>query len=149
METKKCFKCGEVKPIENFYRHPMMADGRLGKCKECAKKDVKDHRMGNLKKIREYDRARSKTKKRKELAIVKQRERRVKHPEKDKAHRLINYDMRVGKIKKGPCLICGSEDNIHAHHPDYSKPREIIWLCKDCHFDAHFPERHEGEIHNR
>jgi len=27
---KKCFKCGMVKDIEDFYKHPAMADGTLG-----------------------------------------------------------------------------------------------------------------------
>ena len=37
---KRCFKCNMVKPINDFYTHPRMKDGRLGKCKECTKKDV-------------------------------------------------------------------------------------------------------------
>ena len=38
MDKKKCFKCGKVKDLTLFYKHKMMNDGHLGKCKECTKK---------------------------------------------------------------------------------------------------------------
>lgn len=58
MTTKKCFKCLCEKPLEAFYKHQAMSDGRLGKCKECTKADVTKHRQENLEKIRAYDRMR-------------------------------------------------------------------------------------------
>ena len=58
---KTCFKCGTVKSLTQFYRHPMMADGRLNKCKECTRKDTRQtqNRMKcdpNYKKSRSVDR---------------------------------------------------------------------------------------------
>jgi hypothetical protein len=37
---KTCFKCLCKLPLEAFYKHAAMGDGRLGKCKECTKKDA-------------------------------------------------------------------------------------------------------------
>ena len=39
---KECFKCGKQKELSEFYRHKMMGDGHLGKCKGCTKKDTKE-----------------------------------------------------------------------------------------------------------
>jgi len=34
---KKCIRCSTVSPINEFYKHKGMLDGRLNKCKKCCK----------------------------------------------------------------------------------------------------------------
>jgi hypothetical protein len=43
MKTKTCFKCSVEKKLEDFYKHNKMPDGRVNKCKDCNKKDVRDN----------------------------------------------------------------------------------------------------------
>ncbi len=40
------------------------------------------------------------------------------------------------KIPK-KCEKCESTSTLCAHHPDYSKPLKIEWLCRSCHGKAH------------
>jgi hypothetical protein len=46
------------------------------------------------------------------------------------------------------CEICSSENRLQRHHPDYSKPLEVITLCNRCHKNLHKKVRKEigGEI---
>lgn len=63
--------------------------------------------------------------------IIKERE-----PEKYKARHAVSNAIRDGKLKKQPCAICG-ELKVQAHHEDYSKPLEVVWLCNKHHKEKH------------
>ena len=55
-----------------------------------------------------------------------------KSPEKYQAHQEVLKALRNGTLIKLPCKFCGIKQ-VEAHHPDYSKPLEVIWLCSECH----------------
>lgn len=55
---------------------------------------------------------------------------RKNNPEKNRAQRIVFYEVRAGRLTRQNC-VCGKKGE--AHHEDYSKPLEIIWLCKKHH----------------
>ena len=138
MDGKKCFKCGIKKPLRLFYRHPMMGDGHLGKCKSCAKKDVRANRAANLAYYREYDRLRYQPKPRRkgEGRTITLARWRNKNRDKVSAHNKVARAVRAGKLKKLPCVVCGNSRS-HGHHDDYTKPLEVRWLCAAHHREVH------------
>lgn len=48
--------------------------------------------------------------------------------------------MRLGVLIPKPCEVCATT-NVQAHHPDYSKPLDVRWLCRVHHNKLHKEER--------
>ena len=66
---------------------------------------------------------------------------------KQKARNWIGYRVDRGRIISPEiCSNCGWRNDIIAHHPDYGKPNEIIWLCIYCHKKLHFGHDIKGEL---
>lgn len=62
-------------------------------------------------------------------------------PENEKKKRIkarsdLNHAVRDGHVLKLPCRDCNCEV-VEAHHPNYDKPFDVIWLCKKCHWEEH------------
>ena len=161
---KECFKCGVKKELSEFYKHNGMADGHLNKCKRCAQLDVLKIRYKNLDYYREYDKNRAMSPERVEsrLSYAKTEDGMhsarlakarwvAKNPEvrketvkkwndankvKRSAQAKVAHRIRVGKMIRMPCIICKNKKS-HAHHEDYLKPYDVIWLCAQCHKDRH------------
>ena len=136
MKTKICFKCGEEKSLDDFYKHSQMNDGHLNKCKECNKKDVHNNYFNNRDYYIEYDKKREKQGSRKIDKLKYQTDRRKREPEKYKARNAIYNAVRDGRVERKPCEMCGDKKS-QAHHEDYSKPLDVIWLCRSCHVKHH------------
>lgn len=61
------------------------------------------------------------------------------HADAIKARNVLRHQIRIGKIKRGNCEVCGAP-NAHAHHEDYSKPLVVIWRCHKHHMILHREE---------
>ena len=135
---RQCRVCDMVKPATDFYissRH---------QCKECVKARVRERARTNPA-VQEYDRKRSKLPHRVAQRREVNRKWRESNPAAYAAQTAVGNAVRDGRLAKEPCLFCGRDD-VHAHHRDYSKPLDVIWLCPKCHHRLHaaFPET-EGE----
>lgn len=112
-----------------------MGDGYLNHCKECVRARVKKHRRLN-ESVREYDRERAKTPERRKSAAQRQVTWRYENEAAYKAHTAVSNALRDGKISKEPCYFCGA-GTVHAHHKDYARPLDVMWLCAKCHHRLH------------
>ncbi len=132
--TKECFKCKRVLDLTEFYKHPQMKDGHLNKCKECTKKDVSEKYYSEHESRAEYERKRNKTPHRKAQVIKYMRKNREDNPEKYKARSVVSGAIKTNKlVRPNHCSICNELCKPHAHHEDYSRPLDIVWVCVRCH----------------
>jgi hypothetical protein len=139
MPNKTCFKCHESLDVSAFYKHKQMADGHLGKCKECTKADVIKNRLANVDYYRQFDRNRNSNPKRKAQFIAKQRKKRKQMgPMYNRAHGAVAKAIKGGLITRPDhCQRCLVQVVPQAHHDDHSKMLEVMWLCPICHAQRH------------
>ena len=57
---------------------------------------------------------------------------------KENTRKMAQRAIEAGKLKRQPCIRCGETNDIHAHHDDYRKPMEVLWLCP-----LHHKQRHK------
>lgn len=155
---KVCFKCNLEKPLSDYYKHGRMADGHMGKCKECTKNDVKLHKKANIDYVMNYDRSRPNKDERNlkscernkekyhsdssfKKSILKSKEKWIKeNPQKRNAQVAAGNALRDGKIaRKTECEHCNSGVRLQKHHWSYEPEHwlDVIWLCTKCHAAEH------------
>ena len=127
-------------------------------CKEHWKEKVRANRVANIEHYRSFDKMRASMPHR--VSARKEYQKsdagKIRHavacanwikknPARRLAHNELSSALHAGKIQKLPCLVCGS-DEVEAHHPDYSRPLDVVWLCEDHHKEIHW---HMGELVER
>ena len=146
---KICRKCKQEKEDDQFYSYC------LTRCKQCKVKYALKYQKDNPEKVKQYERKRTQTKALYQSNYYKEwyakhgRKRadnyldiiifwRKNNPEKIKVMDKVYYLVKKGLINRPlECSICGRKARIYAHHEDYTKPFEIIWVCGSCHKNIH------------
>ncbi len=147
MKAYSC-SCGEMDNA-NFY------SGSKSCCKKCYRARVRTNRKEKADYYSEYERSRAKLPHRVELRktvaerwksnpLLKTRLGQQKkkwaldNSAKRAAHIILGNAVRDGKVQKMPCVICGAQKS-EGHHDDYTKPLDVIWLCR----------LHHGQLHTK
>ena len=157
-ENKCCNRCSEGKPPGEFY-----ANDRT--CKECRKALVRANRAKNIDYYQQYDRDRMARLKEEnpEAYFGKIRgkgtpesrakaksdySKRNRHKTNAKARLKTAVDNGT-LVRPDRCERCNELKFAEAHHPDYSKALEVVWLCDACHKKAHVEEREAARVAKR
>lgn len=110
-EMRVCKICQQSLALESFQAEPRVKDGRRSVCRLCTKAARAGKHTG--------------------------KQARSKSPEKNRARGRVRDAVRYGKIiKPMHCQLCSAETPAHlldGHHADYSRPLDVIWLCRSCH----------------
>jgi len=129
---KRCPKCGKNKKRSSgFYKNRTSKDGLNCWCKSCCTEWQREWRKtdaGHIAHV-EGNRKYYSTEKGKEASRRKWARRVREFPEKIRARVIAR------KISIMPCQYpnCSSGQRVEKHHWDYSKPLEVVMLCRKHH----------------
>lgn len=132
---KTCSTCGTEKSDSEFQTRLASKDGLTASCRTC----LKERDAKRYEKEREQRLSRQKAylstpegKAAHKRATDKWREQ---NSVRRAAHVILGNALKYKTITRQPCWVCGKK--AEAHHPDYSRPLDVVWLCKKHHQEVH------------
>ena len=163
MEKRICTVCKEEKTYNCFYKSKNGKNGYGAQCKVCRLEEGREYYKNNpeiclakherwskrnpdkvLKNQRAYyERNKEKIldklrESRKENGYANTKAYRKRNREKIECHNYVRLALKFGNlIKPDSCEICKNKCTPHAHHTDYTKPIEVVWMCRKCHGEEH------------
>jgi hypothetical protein len=109
---KICKECGTQKEMIHFQKFHCYSLWLVSKCRDCRNKLIADKRR--------------------------------KFPLKKAANAAVYNALKNGTLIRGKCEACAKKNQetksyyrVLAHHCDYSKPLDVMWLCVACHIEWH------------
>lgn len=135
ISTKICVECGRDLPLSEYNKRRDNKDGCQSRCRACFSKYNKARYAANKEKFKADIYAY------KEANPQKVLETRIKtcakNPTQKNARRALNAAVEAGAMKVpdscSGCGVSGSETRLGAHHYDYAKPLDVVWVCARCH----------------
>lgn len=131
-ELRACKTCGAEKPLGEFppYRANAATTGRRHTCRACWNKRwgpvvVEHNRRHYQENVNGY----------RDKKIAQAKRFQAEHPEKKRAHVLVQRALGLGALTRQPCERCGA--GAEAHHDDYTRPLDVRWLCRLHHSEHH------------
>lgn len=144
-QTKVCSECGQEKPLSEFNKRRSNPDGLQNRCRDCFSRYNKARYCADPQRFK--DGVRKYREENLENVFATRMEMCETNPCEKNAREAVNLAVKLGYIERPDhCFGCGkrdSESRVTAHHHDYTKPLEIIWVCSTCHrqLDANRRER--------
>ncbi len=123
MTGRPCTRCGRVQPAGEFARDRSTPDGLRRICRTCAAALMRAWRTSPDGRDRFNATA---------------RRYKAANPEKERARLALRRAVRAGRVRVHPCAVgIGCAGRLEAHHPDYARPLEVVWLCRRHHEALH------------
>lgn len=128
MNTLICSRCKKERTLDHFHKKNDVTRGFSYWCKDCCCR----YHMENPNKIYKN----RWNKEHMKLISLSSRNWAKKNPVKRWAEGKLYRALMAGRVIKLPCEVCG-DIKVQAHHPNYAKPLEVIWLCINHHRMVH------------
>jgi hypothetical protein len=147
--NKICRSCGELKDIDAYCKDSASPDKHRHVCRECASISNKAYRRSHHYELHskrsERRRANPEENRRRKRAGYSPEKRKeydrkycAENREKREAKNLVNNAiLRGALVRPSRCEACHEQIKPEAHHENYEKPFDVIWLCSSCHKRRH------------
>jgi hypothetical protein len=113
-----------------------MAPARTCECGECQKCKHREYMRAYYRTHADKARTSAIRSRNRRLEAVQAYDRARGFRETDPVKIKARNATRILRTEPHSCVECGAP-RAHAHHPDYSKPLNVVWLCRTCHSVAH------------
>lgn len=126
-----CARCKLDKSSDDFYKN------NRSYCKRCMSSKASEWRLKNPER---FQAIREKHKEKAKIRYKKwyKENGRGRNSLQQAAHYLVFMAIKEGVLTRpSTCAKCGRGKRIEAHHENYYKPLDVIWLCNRCHRKLH------------